>query len=683
MICAEDEIGLGSSHDGIIILPDDIHPGTPAAKVFDVVTDVVFEIGLTPNRTDAFSHYGVARDLAAALNFRNKAGLQLVSVIADNVIPGQDNKVTVNILRPDACPRYSGLVIEGIKVAPSPLWLQERLKAIGQKPINNVVDVTNYILHSYGQPLHAFNLDAIEGKVINVGMQAPGTAFKTLDGNIIELHEDDLMINHQHGAMCIAGVYGGFDSGVNEHTKAIFLESAYFNPGFIRRTSLRHGLRTDAALHFEKGIDPAKTVEVLKIAAGMILNLAGGVITSSITDIISDLPTDHSVSLHPDKVRKLTGAPISDKEILEILKLLEIKSETSEEKWQLTVPAYRSDVTRDVDVIEDILRIYGYNNIIIPQRMTAALNIRNKKDAEQLYRTVANLLCANGFNEVLNNSLTRSKDVQGMVKETEWVRLLSSINAELDILRPCMQVSMLGVLEHNLNRSQKNLKLFEFGKTYHKKEEGYAEMQHIFLAVTGDKNAVNWKTPPDKADFYYLKGVVNMLLQRLGVKFDYEEGSLPHYDYCLLIKSGTKELGVLGKLSAHIGKKWDIRQEVIVADLFWDTILKAAGKHTNRSISVPRFPSTRRDLALLVDKNIKFTQIKQIAEKFGKKILKEVDLFDVYEGDKIEKGKKSYAVSFIFREEERTLNDKEVDAVMTVLMNQYQQQLNAIVRGSV
>jgi phenylalanyl-tRNA synthetase beta chain len=682
MLCAEDEIGVGESHAGIIVLADEIPVGTAVAELYDVVSDVVFEIGLTPNRTDAFSHYGVARDLAAALNFREKKAEKVQALKAEAFQEGTGHPVKVEISQPDGCFRYAGLVIEGLQVAPSPSWLQERLKAIGQKPINNVVDATNYILHSYGQPLHAFDLSEIEGGTIRVGMQPEGTAFKALDGEELKLHAEDLMINNAAEGMCIAGVYGGAKSGVKASTTAIFLESARFNPKYIRRTSLRHSLRTDAAQHFEKGIDPEITVEVLKIAAKLITELAGGKVTSAITDIVTAETPPHRVQLNTEKVRKHTGAPITNEEIRQILDSLEIKVLEVTDVLQLEVPAYRTDVTRDVDVIEDILRIYGYNNVRIPSRFTAAVNITRGLDAEKLYRMAANMLCANGFYEMLNNSLVRSRHLEGFVSPELQVRLLSSINVELDTLRPCMQVSALEVLQHNINRSQKNLKLFEYGQTYIKTEEGYSESRHLFLAVTGEKLHNNWTTKGGKSDFFYLKGLVGNLLQRLGVKVSgSDDAAQDMYSEALALKSGQKTVAIIGKMSSGLLKQWDIKQEVYVADIQWDNVVKVASKGSSPKISLARFPSVRRDLALLLDKNVKFTDVKEIALKYGKKQLREVDLFDVYEGDKIAEDKKSYAVSFVFRDDEKTLADKEVDAVMGKLMEQYQKQLNAIVRG--
>lgn len=680
MLCAEDEIGLGESHAGIIVLPAETPVGTPVSQIYNVENDYIYEIGLTPNRTDAQSHYGVARDLAAALSFRTGKDILVDKGVA-HIETGSASLVKVEVLAKDLAPRYAGLVIEGVKVEESPEWLKNRLKAIGQKPINNVVDVTNYILHSYGQPLHAFDLDVV-GNAVEVKTLPAGTVFKTLDNTEVKLHEEDLMICNADEPMCIAGVYGGANSGVKETTTAIFLESAYFNPTAVRKTSVRHGLRTEAAQHFEKGVDPVETVNVLKIATQLIIEVAGGKVTSDITDISSQEFVKNTVILHPDKVRRLTGAPITNEEILKILSLLEIDADTAQEEWTLQVPLYRADVTRDVDVIEDILRIYGYNNVPIPSTINAAIPVKKGIDKEQLYRTAANFLAANGFYEMLNNSLTRSKNIEGWIEQERQVKLLSSINVELDILRPFMHASALEVLSYNINRSQKNLKLFEYGKTYTLEGSKYQEDLHLFLAVTGEKLPVNWNTPSVKTDFYYLKGVVESVLTRTGVKYSsLTEGTDALHEYTLTYLVGQTPVAVIGKVTSAVAKKWDIKQEVFVADLNWDKISAVAKKASAPKINVSRFPSIRRDLALLLDKNVKFTEVQEIAIRFGKKQLREVGLFDVYEGEKIAEDKKSYAVSYIFRDDEKTMTDKDIDSIMSKLMEQYSKQLNATVRG--
>jgi phenylalanyl-tRNA synthetase beta chain len=682
MLCAEDEIGLGSSHAGIIVLQEDLPVGKPVSEIYDVVEDTVFEIGLTPNRIDAFSHYGVARDLAAALNFRNKTSFELKKP-AKSVLNSEGNKsIKVEVQNTEACPRYAGVVVEGLKIAPSPFWLQERLKAIDLKPINNVVDITNYVLHEYGQPLHAFDLSAIQGHKIVVGNLPEGSIFKTLDGEDRKLSAEDLMINHASDGMCIAGVYGGLHSGVKESTSAIFLESAYFNPVHIRRTSMRLGLRTDAAQHFEKGVDPNITVEALKRAVYLLETVAGGKVTSGLTDIQNQVFNHFEIQLNIDTLRKVCGDNMTEEEILRILDLLEIKVvDHNGNNLSLEVPPYRADVTREIDVIEDVLRIYGYNNIVLPKRITAALNIEKGIDADKLYQTAANFLVSQGFYEMLNNSITRSKQLEGLFAEETQVRLLSSINAELDVLRPCMQVSALEVLQYNINRSQRNLKLFEYGKTYVKEGDKNIESRHLFITATGDKQVVNWNTASKKTDIYFLKSIVMNLLTRLGVEgITMEESTDALYQEALTLVAGGKPLAIIGSVSKILLKRWDIKQDIFVADILWEQVIKVVEGFSLRSAVVPKFPSVRRDLALLLDKNVTFTQIRQIGEKFGKKNLRQIDLFDVYEGEKIGNDKKSYAVSFIFRDDEKTLQDNEVDAIMQKLIQQFGQQLNATIR---
>lgn len=680
MICAEDEIGLGESHEGIIVLNDDVEIGTAVSEVYNIFNDVIFEIGLTPNRTDAHSHLGVARDLAVALNFREGKDLE-VRFENPKLTLGTEQLVKVEVENPDLAPRYAGVVIKDLKVESSPEWLQNLLKAIGQKPLNNVVDVTNYILHAYGQPLHAFDLNAV-GHDIKVRTLPSGTAFRTLDNEEIQLHEDDLMICNASEPMCIAGIYGGMHSGVKESTTAIFLESAYFNPVSIRKTSMRHNLRTEAAQRFEKGVDPTETVHILKLAAQMIVEIAGGKVSSTIEDVSSKSFEKQTVSLCPKKVRVSSGAPVTNEEIERILSLLDIDVDATTEKWTLQVPLYRADVTRDVDVIEEILRIYGYNNIPIPNTFKAAVPTKKGLDKDTLYRKSADFLVSNGFYEMINNSLIRSKNIEGWVEEEKLVKLLSSINVELDILRPYMHASALEVLSYNINRSQKNLKLFEYGKTYLKVEEGYEEETHLFLALTGDRLPANWITPAQKVDFYYTKGVIENLLRRIGVNYTSMIESRDYiHDYLLTYRVGKFPVASVGKVASRVTGTWSIKQDVFVADLNWDTIIKLISKSSAPKIKVTKFPSIRRDLALLLDKNIKFTDVKDIALKKGKKQLREIELFDVYEGDKIAEDKKSYAISLVFRDDQRTMSDKEVDKIIQSLIEQYTKQLNATIRG--
>ena len=681
MICAEDEIGIGESHEGIIVLSDTAQTGTPASEIFQLNNDTIFEIGLTPNRSDAQSHYGVARDLVVALNFRKGLNLGLQKGNSD-IQESNQVEINIEIIDKELCPRYSGLVIEGLQVAESPEWLKGRLHSIGINSINNVVDITNYILHSYGQPLHAFDMNKV-GNAIQVKTLASGTKFKTLDNEEIELDTEDLMICNSDGEpMCIGGVYGGIDSGVKDTTTAIFLESAYFQPVSIRKTSMRHNMRTEAAQHFEKGIDPQSTVEILKIAARMIIDIAGGKIVSKIYDIKNQDFKENTTTLEPDKVRKITGADISNMQILQILDLLEIKVNHQSLPWNLSIPLYRADVTRDVDVIEEILRIYSYNNIAISNRINAAIPTKKGLTKEKLYKVTSDYLVANGFYEMLNNSLTKSKNVENIIDSSVQVKLLSSINAELDILRPDMLLSALEVLAYNINRSQKDIKLFEYGKTYLRNEQKYIEEEHLFLAVTGKQLPVNWNTSSKDVDFYYLKGIVETVLQKLGVKYSsIEEGKENFYEYSLTYFIGRNKIALIGKVDTSILRKSDIKQEVFAADFYWDNIYKIAQNQSTPKINISKYPSIRRDLALLLDKNVKFTDILSLTTQVNRKELRETNLFDVYEGEKIEEGKKSYAVSYLFCDDNKTMSDKEVDKIMNRLIEQYSNRLGAIIRG--
>ncbi|MCO5247406.1 MAG: phenylalanine--tRNA ligase subunit beta [Chitinophagales bacterium] len=680
MICAEDEIGLGESHDGIIILPESSVVGTPVSEIYQLNNDTILEIGLTPNRPDAQSHYGVARDLAVALNFRKGLDIELKKGASD-IQESDKVQVNIDVIDKDLCPRYAGLVIEGLKVEESPDWLKERLHAIGINSINNVVDITNYILHSYGQPLHAFDMEKV-GDTIQVKTLETGTKFRTLDDEKVELDAQDLMICNASEAMCIAGVYGGIDSGVKDSTTSIFLESAYFLPTSIRKTSMRHNMRTEAAQHFEKGIDPQSTVEILKIAARMIIDIVGGQVASKIYDVKSQEFAENKTTLEPEKVRRITGANITNEQIKQILTLLEIKVDDQSQPWQLSIPLYRADVTRDVDIIEEVLRIYSYNKIEISNRINAAIPIKKGLTKDKLYQVTSDYLAATGFYEMLNNSLTKSKNVENIIDASVQVKLLSSINAELDILRPDMLLSALDVLSYNINRSQKDLKLFEYGKVYTKNEKKYIEEDHLFLAVTGKQLPVNWNTPAQDVDFYYLKGIVESILQRLGIKHSsVEEGKSAFYDYVLTYYIGRNKIAMIGRVVKNILAQSDIKQAVFAADFYWDFIFRIAQNQSTPKVNISKYPSTRRDLAILLDKNVKFTEILNLTTQVNRKELREINLFDVYEGEKIEESKKSYAVSYVFCDDNKTMSDKEVDKIVNQLIDQYSNQLGAVIRG--
>ena len=691
MICAEDEIGLGTSHAGIMVLEDAVVVGTPAATLFGIEEDYVIEIGLTPNRTDAFSHIGVARDLAAALSFREKKENKLHLPNLQSETLNLQSEYLVEVENTQACPRYLGIIINDIQVNESPEWLKNRLKAIGQKPINNVVDITNFVLHEYGQPLHAFDLNEIKGNKIVVKNLPAKTKFVALDNTTLELHEDDLMIcDGENNGMCIAGVYGGATSGVKNSTTSIFLESAYFDPKIIRRTSTRHGLRTEAATHFEKGIDPAITENALLRAVQLITETAGGKIASSVFSINAKTFAPFPVTLTLSNVQRLTGAAIPTDDIKKILQLLEIKIEDETDiTLQLLVPPYRADVTREADIIEEILRIYGFNNVVIPTKINASIRFSNAFDTEKLYNTTADNLVSLGFFEMMNNSITKSKfQVQLKNQKTEnWVRLLSSINVELDVLRNNMLFTGLESVAHNINHKNANVKLFEFGKTYTKNAD-YSEQNHLAIFISGNKSNANWITATRKTDFYFIKSIVDNLLAKIGITnvdaFDNDISEV--FDYSIVYKirdSITKnevKLVEFGKVNNKFAKLFDIKQEVYFADINWDAIISTAKKLTIRYKEIPKYPSIKRDLALLLDKKVKFLDVKTIAEKYGKKILRNIELFDIYEDEKIGKENKSYAVSFTFRDDTKTLQDTDIESIMKKLMEEYKSQLNAIIR---
>jgi len=716
MICAEDEIGLGKSHDGIMVLDKNTEVGMLASFLFGIENDYIIEIGLTPNRTDAFSHIGVARDLAAVLSFRNNKDYKLNVPVLKSQISNLKSQISVEVQNPIACPKYLGLIIRNIKVQESPVWLQNRLKAIGQKPINNIVDITNFVLHEFGQPLHAFDLKEIKGNKIIVRNLPAKTKFTALDNSIIELHEEDLMIcDGENNPMCIAGVYGGAQSGVKESTTNIFLESAYFDPKTIRRTSTRHSLRTEAATHFEKGIDPNITETALLRAAQLIVEIANGEIASEVYNVTSKIIEPFKVSLEYSNVKRLTGADISKEDVKKILGLLEIDVvdvdthssaySPDNETLHLLVPPYRTDVTREADVIEDILRIYGFNNVPIPTKLNASVNFSNHFDEDKLYNKTADSLVNFGFYEMMNNSITKSKYQEKLQNQSaeNWVRLLSSVNTELDVMRNNMLFTGLESVAHNINHKNANVKLFEFGKTYHKLEntasipspigEGnvelarqrmkqYDEKNHVALFISGNRSTSNWNTPNKKSDFYYIKSIVDAVLSKIGITtFDVLDNDLSEtFNYSLVYKKGEKKLVEFGKVQTSYTKLFDIKQEVYFADFNWDNIIAISRKVKTNYQEIGKYPSIKRDLALLLDKKVKFAEVKTIAEKFGKKILRNIELFDIYEDEKIGKENKSYAVSFTFKDDTKTLQDADIESIMKKLIEEYQTQLNAQIR---
>jgi len=693
MICAEDELGLGTSHEGIIVLDDKAKVGTPVRNYFDIETDVVFEIGLTPNRIDGASHFGAARDLAAYLNQTRKTGWSKPSVKAfrpDNT----KNIIDVVIENPVACPRYAGVTVSGVDVEDSPNWLQNRLKSIGLVPINNIVDITNFVLYETGQPLHAFDADKITGKKIIVKTLKDGAIFITLDEIKRELSDEDLMICNEEEGMCIAGVFGGIDSGVTEKTKNIFLESAYFDPLYIRKTAKRHGLNTDASFRFERGADPDMTLYALKRVALLVKEIAGGEISS---DIVDEYPTpipDFKVNLTYSNLERLAGKKINSEVIKNILTSLEIKIiNESEEGLKLIVPAYRVDVQREADVIEEIMRIYGYNNIDINEKVQSTLSYCEKPDKESVINLISDMLAGNGFNEIMSNSLTPSTYyIDSSVFPSEHtVNILNPVSKDLNALRQTLLYGGLEAIAYNINHKNPNLKFYEFGNCYRFSKSPlenqplvhYYEEEHLALFLTGYKSFPGWNSAAQSGSFFYLKSFVEKILIRLGLNpddFVKADSGLDFFAEGLQYGLNGSDIVEFGKISTGILQNFDIKQDVYYADFNWKNILFSIKPHKITYVELPRYPEVKRDLALLLDKSVKFDQVKELARKTERKLLKSITLFDVFEDEKIGKDKKSYAVSFILQDENKTLTDHQIDKIMTNLMRAYEKELGAQIR---
>ena len=679
MICAEDEIGIGESHDGIMVLNEELIPGTPCSKVFDIENDEVFEIGLTPNRADAMSHFGVARDLKAGLEQKEIQKELVTPSVSNFSIDNRSLKVDVEVLESNLAPRYCGVTISNLVVQDSPDWLKNRLKSIGLTPINNVVDVTNYVLHELGQPLYAFDAFKIKGNKVEVKTLPSGTKFTTLDGVERELHEDDLMICDAGTPMCIAGVFGGLHSGVTEHTTSIFLESAYFDSVSIRKTAKRHGLNTDASFRFERGIDINLTKYALKRAALLIREIAGGYITSEIVDLFPKKPQDRQVFLTFNKIHSLIGQEIPQDTIKSILSSLEIRiNNVTESGLGLTIPTYRVDVTREVDVIEEILRVYGYNNIDFKEKLNASIAKTSRFENYRIQDLVGNMLAAKGFYEIMTNSLV-SSDITST--DDSAVQMLNPLSSDLSVLRTSMLHSGLQTVSYNHNRQKTDLKLFEFGKTYHKVNGEHIEKQHLAIFISGDRNQNSWSVASKKSEFFYLKGIVDNVLERLGLR-DIDTKPLAESGYAEGISyvKNDKVLVSLGLVGKADIKKFDIKQEVFYADLDWDAILESVSTQNVSFKEIPKFPEVTRDFALLLDESISFQKVYDIAWNTEKKLLKKVNLFDVYTGKNLPEGKKSYAVSFTLMDEKKTLADKQIDKIMGKLLAQYQKELGAELR---
>lgn len=690
MICAEDEIGLGTSHAGIMVLDASAKPGTPANEYFKMESDFVFEIGLTPNRADAASHVGVARDVVALLNTKANELKHDLKLQDMRIFKVDETTSKMEVVVEDAlsCPRYSGLSISGITVKESPDWLKNRLKAIGLRPINNIVDATNYVLHELGQPMHAFDADKIKGGKVIVKKLADKTKFKTLDETERELSSDDLMICDTDGGMCIAGVFGGIESGVTEKTTNIFLESAYFNSSSIRRSSKRHGLKTDASFRYERGTDPNITVYALKRAAMLIKDIAGGRISSEVIDIYPTPIENFKVPFSFEKCEQLIGKKIDIELIKIIITSLGIEIEhEGNDALLLSVPPFKVDVQREQDIVEEVLRIYGYNNIEIPTVLNSSLSYAEKPDKEKIQNVISDLLTNNGFSEMMCLSLTKGEYATKLqsLSEDRSVAMLNPLSSDLNVLRQTLLFSGLETIAYNQNRKNPDLKLYEFGKTYISvkgETTKYVESKHLSVFITGRKQEESWNASNDQMNFYTLKGVVKNIIERLGIKDIkmtelksdvYSQGLAYHWNKKLLVEFGEVSKSLSSKLM-------DIKMPVFYADFNWDLVLEAMKKTSTVYEEVPKFPEVRRDLALLIDKTIQFEQLEQLAFQSEKSLLKTVNLFDVYEGDKLPKGKKSYALSFILQDESATLTDKQIEKIMEKLMKTYQEKAGAEIR---
>jgi len=684
MICAEDELGLGNSHEGIMVLDSALPVGKPCSEVFSVVSDTVFEIGLTPNRADAMSHLGVARDLRAGLLQQGINKEIITPSVTDFFVDNRLLKIDVLVDNKELAPRYCGVSISNVKVAPSPDWLQQRLRAIGITPKNNVVDITNYVLHDLGQPLHAFDALRIAGKKIIVRNAAEGEKFQTLDGVDRSLSAEDLVICDTDKPLCLAGVLGGTNSGVGQDTTHIFLESAYFNPVAIRKTAKRHGISTDASFRFERGINIDDCKYALLRAAIMIKKIAGGEISSDVVDWYPKKQEDFQVFLTYEKIDSLIGQVIPRDVIKSILHSLDIQiNSLTEIGMGLTVPSYRVDVERDVDVIEEILRVYGYNNIEFSSKVSASMAHASRYEDFNVQNVIANQLVGQGFYEMMNNSLTSVayQELSADISAAQTVQILNPLSQDLAVMRQSMLFSGLETIAYNNNRKRTDLSLFEFGKTYHKIGESYTEPKHLSLFLSGNIYSETWNAPQEKTNFYYLKGYVKAIFDRLGITDLKETPSQEAiYQEGITLWLGQTPVASLGVVKNNILQHFDIKQQVFYADILWDHLLANLSKEVKYR-EIPKYPEVRRDLALLLDSEVSFETLHSIALQTEKELLKKVALFDVYQGDKLPKGKKSYAMSFILQDNNKTLTDKQIDKTMVALVEAFKKQTGAQLRS--
>jgi phenylalanyl-tRNA synthetase beta chain len=684
MICAEDELGLGESHDGIMVLPESLVVGTPCSEVFEIEVDEIFEIGLTPNRADAMSHFGVARDLKAGFKQKDILKELITPPVTNFNIINRSLKIDVEVVKSELAPRYCGITISNLIVQPSPDWLKNRLKSIGITPKNNVVDATNYVLHELGQPLHAFDAAKIKGNKIVVKTLPKGTEFTTLDGVQRILNEEDLMICDTEKPLCIAGVLGGQNSGVSESTSSIFLESAFFNPVSVRKTAKRHSISTDASFRFERGIDIDNVEYCLKRAALLIHEIAGGDITSDIVDIYPKKKDDYHVFLTFDKINKLIGQEISKDTIKSILASLDIKvKNVTESGLGLSIPFYRVDVQREVDVIEEILRIFGYNNVEFKEKLNASIAPTSKFEDYKIQNIIGNFLASKGFNEILANSLTSPayNKLSEDIRDEHTITMLNPLSTDLSVLRQSMLFTGLEAIAHNSNRQMQNLKIFEFGKTYHQYQNKREEKKHLSMLVTGNRLEDTWTTSAQKADFFYLKSIVKNLLSRLGLtELNSQPNSSDILSEGISLRIAKREIVALGVVKKSVLKEFDIKEEVLYADFDWDYILEAILHNQITYKEIPKYPEVKRDYALLVDEIVTFKQIHDIALQTERKYLTNVNLFDVYNGKNLPEGKKSYAVGFTLQDGNGTLTDKQIDRIMNKLLQRYESELGAELR---
>jgi phenylalanyl-tRNA synthetase beta chain len=687
MLCAEDELGIGESHAGILVVNQDTKVGLAAANYFELENDFQIEIGLTPNRADAMGHIGVARDLKAYLNFHQQTNLS-ISLPKNAVLKAKNTNLQhkISIENPELCPRYVGISVQNVNVTASPAWLQNRLRAVGLSPINNIVDATNYVMREIGTPLHAFDCAALNGQIV-VKNAKKGDKFTTLDGVERSLSENDLMITNGSDYLALAGVFGGLNSGISSETKNIFLESAYFNPISVRKSAKFHGLNTDASFRYERGVDPSLTKTALERVVHLILEIAGGEIAMEVEDVHPLKIQNLQIDFRPSFAEKVIGTKITDIEIKQILTDLDFTLHNSDgTTWKIEIPAYRVDVTREIDVVEEILRIYGLNNVPFPEKLNSSITLREKPDVEKLNYTLAEMLVGNGFFEMWNNSLSSSVYAEKFEGKQEFLKkqvsILNPLSQDLNAMRQSLLFGGLEVVAHNQNRQHANVKLFEFGKVYHKTDTGFAENKRLLLLLSGDLESEQWNANKEKASFYAVKGITNTLLERLGLQSMLQEQVLENS----LLEDGIslyilkQKIGEIGWVSKEMKKHFGIKNDVYVADLDMDVFISSLKLNKTVFKEIPKTFAMRRDYSLLLDEKVRFSEIENLARKIDKKILKNIGLFDVYEGDKLEKGKKSYAVSFYFQDAEQTLKDETVDVIMQKIRTNLEMELGAQLR---